>query len=49
MPGVDPADTAQQLAAAGLVVSQRADWIRLAPHATTDPDVVDAVAEVLGT
>jgi len=49
MPGVDPAETAQDLSAAGLVVSQRADWIRLSPHATTDPDVVDALAEVLST
>jgi selenocysteine lyase/cysteine desulfurase len=47
MPGADPAQTAQDLAAAGLVVSQRADWIRLSPHATTDLDVVDALAEVL--
>ncbi|MDJ0960260.1 MAG: aminotransferase class V-fold PLP-dependent enzyme [Acidimicrobiia bacterium] len=49
MPGVDPAETAQALAAAGLVVSRHADWIRLSPHATTDPDVADALTEVLGS
>jgi selenocysteine lyase/cysteine desulfurase len=47
MPGIDPAETAQDLSAAGLVVSQRAGWIRLSPHATTDPDVADALTEVL--
>ena len=49
MPGVDPADTAQQLNTAGIVVSLRAGWIRLSPHATTDMGVVDAVTDVLGS
>ena len=47
MPDVDPADTAQQLNAAGIVVSLRAGWIRLSPHATTDMDVVDVLTDVL--
>lgn len=40
-------DTAQRLAAAGFTVSRRMDWIRLSPHATTDPDVASALAEAL--
>ena len=47
MPLEPPAATAQRLGAAEVIVSQRGDWIRLAPHATTDLAVLDVLAEVL--
>jgi len=43
------ATTAQRLEEAELVASKRGEWIRLAPHATTDPAVIDVLAEVLDT
>lgn len=43
------AATAQRLDEAELVVSKRGEWIRLAPHATTDLAVLDVLAEVLDT
>ena len=39
--------TAQRLDDAEIVVSPRGDWVRVAPHATTDPAVFDVLAEVL--
>ncbi len=47
MPDTDPSETAQDLNAAGLVVSVRGEWIRVSPHATTDPDVGGVLGEVL--
>ena len=47
MPGIDVGRTAEDLAAADLVVSRRGRWIRLAPHATTDPEVAGMLAEAL--
>ena len=43
------ATTAQRLDEAELVVSKRGEWIRLAPHASTDLGVLDVLAEVLDT
>jgi len=47
MPHESSAETAQHLADADLIASQRGDWVRLAPHATTDSAVLDVLAEVL--
>lgn len=45
---IEPAAvTAQRLDDAEIVCSQRGDWVRLAPHATTDLAVLDVLAEVL--
>ncbi len=49
MPTEPAAVTAQRLDAAEVIVSQRGDWVRLAPHATTDLAVLDVLAEVLDT
>jgi selenocysteine lyase/cysteine desulfurase len=47
LPGEDPAVTAARLAAAGLVVSRRSGWVRLAPHASTPPETAARVGEAL--
>jgi hypothetical protein len=47
MPGEPAASTGQRLDDAEIVVSVVGDWVRLAPHATTDPAVFDVLAEVL--
>jgi len=39
--------TVQRLAAAGVFVSERLGWVRVSPHATTDPDISGLLAEVL--
>ncbi len=49
MPGEPSAVTAQRLDDAEVTVSQRGEWVRLAPHATTDLAVLDALAEVFGS
>jgi selenocysteine lyase/cysteine desulfurase len=41
------AATAARLGEAGLAVGHHEPWVRLSPHATTDPDVVGAVAEAI--
>ena len=47
MPDEDPTETTQRLAEAGLTVSQREGWVRLSPHATTDPAVVEVLEGLL--
>ncbi|MEV6110893.1 aminotransferase class V-fold PLP-dependent enzyme [Streptomyces sp. NPDC051940] len=47
LPGADPAAVQGQLAAAGLSTTQRGDWIRLAPHATTPRATAHRLAEAL--
>jgi len=47
LPGVDVGQTAERLEAAGLIVSRRGRWVRLAPHASTDPEVAGMLAEAL--
>ena len=49
IPGEDPADTRLRLAGAGLITSLRGSWVRIAPHATTPPDVPARVGEALST
>jgi selenocysteine lyase/cysteine desulfurase len=39
--------TMQRLDEAEVTVSLRGDWLRAAPHASTDPAVFDVLAEVL--
>lgn len=45
--GESSAQTTQRLDDAGVIVSDRSGWVRLAPHASTDPAVVDVLAEVI--
>jgi selenocysteine lyase/cysteine desulfurase len=40
--------TLARLAAAGITVSERLGWVRMAPHASTDPDLAGLLAEALG-
>lgn len=47
LPGEDAADTAARLGAAGLVVSRRSGWVRVAPHASTPPDTAGRLGEAL--
>jgi selenocysteine lyase/cysteine desulfurase len=47
VPGWDPAELVARLAAAGLVVSERGGWVRLAPHATTPVEVADWLADAV--
>ncbi len=47
MPDEPSAATAQRLADAGVTVSSRGEWVRTAPHASTDLAVTEIVAEVL--
>ncbi|MEV6978955.1 hypothetical protein AB0N76_36360, partial [Kitasatospora sp. NPDC093806] len=44
LPGADPAAVHRALTGAGLATTLRGGWIRLSPHASTDP----ATAELLG-
>lgn len=48
LPGEEAAATAARLAAAGLVVSRRSGWVRVAPHASTPPETADRLGEALG-
>lgn len=47
LPGEPATVTGQRLDEAEIVISVVGDWIRLSPHATTDPAVFDVLAEVL--
>jgi selenocysteine lyase/cysteine desulfurase len=47
LPDEPAAATAQRFAEADLIVSLRGEWVRVAPHASTDLAVVDVIAEVL--
>lgn len=47
VPDEDAATTVTRLADAGFVVSERAGWLRVAPHATTPPGAIDALGEAL--
>ncbi len=47
-PGADPAATHAHLAEAGILASQRGNWVRLAPHASTRPEAIGLLAEALG-
>lgn len=49
MPGVEAAHTVERLEDAGLVVSLRGSWVRLAPHASTTPDVAGMLEDALGS
>ncbi|MFH2073581.1 MAG: aminotransferase class V-fold PLP-dependent enzyme, partial [Actinomycetota bacterium] len=49
LPGADPAATHTHLAEAGVLSSQRGDWVRLAPHATTRPEAAGLLAAALGS
>lgn len=46
LPDEPAALTAQRLDDADITVSPRGDWVRVAPHASTDPAVADVLAEV---
>jgi selenocysteine lyase/cysteine desulfurase len=45
--GEASAHTTQRLEDAEIIVSERSGWVRVAPHASTDPAVGDVLAEVL--
>jgi selenocysteine lyase/cysteine desulfurase len=47
MPDEDPTETAQRITAAGLTVSERKGWVRVSPHATTDPGAVEILEGAL--
>ncbi len=47
LPGEEAAATAARLAAAGLVVSRRGQWVRVAPHASTPPETAARLREAL--
>lgn len=47
MAGEDPAVTFERLTDAGLVVSRRGDWVRVAAHATTGSEAVGMLREAL--
>ena len=47
LPSEPPAVTAQRLDEAEIIVSHRGEWLRIAPHASTDLAVLDVLAEVL--
>lgn len=49
LPTEPSAVTAHRLDEADVVVSPRSEWVRVAPHATTDLAVLDVLAEVLDT
>ncbi|MFE7559942.1 aminotransferase class V-fold PLP-dependent enzyme [Kitasatospora sp. NPDC057500] len=48
LPGADPAAVHRALTATGLATTLRGGWIRLSPHASTDPATAEPLAEVLG-
>ena len=47
LPGFDSASTVTALAEAGFLVSERNGWIRVAPHATTPMQVIEAFGDAL--
>jgi len=47
LPGEDAVTTAARLAEAGLVVSRRAGWVRVAPHASTPLETAGRLGEAL--
>jgi selenocysteine lyase/cysteine desulfurase len=47
IPDEPSAVTWQRFADAGMTVSQRSGWVRVAPHATTDLTITEVLAEVL--
>ncbi|MFI6846605.1 aminotransferase class V-fold PLP-dependent enzyme [Kitasatospora sp. NBC_00085] len=47
LPGADPQAVHDVLTRAGLATTRRADWIRLSPHASTDPHAAARLAEAL--
>ncbi len=47
LPAEEPAATAERLRAAGLVFSERGRWLRLAPHASTPPEVAGLLSDAL--
>lgn len=47
LPSESVATTFQRLDEADVVASHRGEWVRIAPHATTDLAVLDVLAEVL--
>ncbi len=47
IPGANPAGLHQSLEHAGLTTTIRDGWIRLSPHASTDPQIVHVLARVL--
>lgn len=47
LPGEDAAATAARLADAGLVVSRRSGWVRVAPHASTPSETAGRLGEAL--
>lgn len=47
IPGLPAVETVEALAAQGFVVSERNDWIRVSPHATTPIHVVEAFGDAL--
>ncbi|MFF8771851.1 aminotransferase class V-fold PLP-dependent enzyme [Kitasatospora sp. NPDC015120] len=47
LPGADPAAVHRALTAAGLATTLRGGWIRLSPHASTDPSAAEPLAETL--
>jgi len=47
LPGEDAAATAARLGGAGLVVSHRSGWARVAPHASTPPETAARLGEAL--
>lgn len=47
MPGEAGAVTVQRLGDAGVTVSSRGEWVRTAPHATTDLAIIEIIGEVL--
>ncbi|MGW6916311.1 aminotransferase class V-fold PLP-dependent enzyme [Kitasatospora sp. NPDC054939] len=49
LPGADPKAVHRALTAAGLTATLRGGWIRLSPHASTDPAAADRLSEVLRT
>ncbi|MFJ1705903.1 aminotransferase class V-fold PLP-dependent enzyme [Kitasatospora sp. NPDC088346] len=49
LPGHDPAAVHRALGAAGLTTTRRGEWIRLSPHASTDPAAADLLTDALRT
>ena len=48
MPDEPPGSTVQRLEEAEITASHRGEWVRFAPHASTDLGVLDVIVEVLG-
>lgn len=48
LPGHDQSDVATHLHDRGLIVSERAGWLRIAPHASTSSDAVPMLVDALG-